>query len=882
MKNFKMHVIPHMHWDREWYFTTEESRILLVNNMQEIITRLETDKEYKYYVLDGQTAILEDYFTVRPDMKPRVEKLAQEGRFILGPWYTQTDEIVVAAESITRNLLYGYKDCRELGVDPMRIGYLPDSFGQTEQLPSILKGFDINRAVYWRGTSEQHGTNKTEFIWKSLDGSSVISQILPLGYAIGKYLPQDKEALKKRMDVYIKVLKNGATTNELVLPHGHDQMPLQKDIFIVLDILNEMYPEINFEMSSYNELFQTLEANQDKLDTLVGEFIDGKYMRVHRSISSTRMDIKYLSASLENKMTNILEPLGTLCYSLGFEYHHGLMENIWKEMMKNHAHDSIGCCCSDEVHREILARFLWANDAMDKLILFYQRKIADHVPNELSNEKVVVYNLQPNCTSKVVKAKLRSKYLNFELVDKENKKIDFIIVSSKEIDPGLVDRQIVHYGSYDPFIEYEIEIFAKNLLPFSYKTFFMKNLEGTIEVSNKGNKNYLENEFYTVLVNENGTLQIKDKMNELSYDNVLLIEEGSDDGDEYDYSPLVPGEEMILTSEKEVAEVTYNHTKYINQATIKVNMTVPSNLEDRVNKVFNKELNFEFIVELQKNDPIVRITSKIKNTAKDHRIRVYIPTNISSTESIADQQYGLINRPVYDKSQDVWEEEKWKEKPVDIYSMMTHVGLSNKDSGLSLFTNGIREYEIVGESYDTIALTLMRSVGVLGKENLYYRPLRPSGIKLATPDSQMLGEFTFDFALFSHKGTTEEANTTTKARNYLTPVTSYHENSYNAMKLNLEDKELLPEQTLLSLSDEEITLSVVKKAEREEGVVVRIFNPSRTNKNSTVLTFFKEVKSATLTNLNEEPKQDLLVESNQVKLKDILPCQPITVLVKFK
>lgn len=47
----RVHITPHMHWDREWYFTTEESRILLVNNMEEILCRLEQDNEYKYYVL---------------------------------------------------------------------------------------------------------------------------------------------------------------------------------------------------------------------------------------------------------------------------------------------------------------------------------------------------------------------------------------------------------------------------------------------------------------------------------------------------------------------------------------------------------------------------------------------------------------------------------------------------------------------------------------------------------------------------------------------------------------------------------------------------------------------------------------------------------------
>lgn len=71
----------------EWYFTTEESRILLVNNMEEILCRLEQDNEYKYYVLDGQTAILEDYFAVKPENKDRVKKQVEAGKLIIGLVY---------------------------------------------------------------------------------------------------------------------------------------------------------------------------------------------------------------------------------------------------------------------------------------------------------------------------------------------------------------------------------------------------------------------------------------------------------------------------------------------------------------------------------------------------------------------------------------------------------------------------------------------------------------------------------------------------------------------------------------------------------------------------------------------------------------------------
>ena len=303
--SWKVHVIPHMHWDREWYFTTEESRILLVNNMEEILKRLEEDEDYKYYILDGQTAILEDYFAVKPENRNRVKKLAEKGKLIIGPWYTQTDEMMVGGESIVRNLLYGIKDSEEFG-DFMKIGYLPDSFGQTAQLPQILNGFGIKDTVFWRGCSERHGTDKTEFIWKSNDGSEVIAQILPLGYAIGKYLPLDEEKLKDRLDKYFPVLERGAVTENLILPNGHDQMPIQENIFEVMDMLKKMYSDKDFFISRYENIFAELEKNRDKLSVLKGEFNDPKYMRVHRTISSTRMDIKIANVTIENKITNTI------------------------------------------------------------------------------------------------------------------------------------------------------------------------------------------------------------------------------------------------------------------------------------------------------------------------------------------------------------------------------------------------------------------------------------------------------------------------------------------------------------------------------------------------------------------------------------------------
>ncbi|PEL14311.1 mannosylglycerate hydrolase [Bacillus sp. AFS017336] len=849
----KVHIVPHMHWDREWYFTTEESRILLVNNMEEIMEMLETNPNYPFYVLDGQTAILEDYFAVKPENKERVKKLVQEGRLIIGPWYTQTDEMIVGGESIVRNLLYGMKDCEEFG-EPMKIGYLPDSFGQSAQMPMILNGFDIKYSIFWRGTSERHGTDKTEFYWETDDGSKVLVQLFPLGYAIGKYLPEDEKVLQSRIDKYFTVLDHGATTEHIILPNGHDQMPIQKNIFTIIEKLEKLYPEREFFLSKYENIFGNLEE-QPELDTLKGEFLDGKYMRVHRSIYSTRMDIKAANTRIENKITNILEPLASIAYRLGFEYHHGLIELIWKEILKNHAHDSIGCCCSDKVHREILNRFYVAEEKVDQLINFYKRKIVDSMDTSIEHDRITLFNLLPYERNEVVTTSVMTKLKSFKLVDHNSNVIDYEIIERKIIDPGLIDRQIVHYGNYDPFIEYTIQL--KDTIPsMGYKTYFVEKSD---EVKNRVTcvTNKIETDYYEIVVNSNGTLEIYDKQLKQSFKNVLLLENGGDDGDEYDFSPLQY--EGLIYSYSVYADIKVQQNRYGAMIDIKYTLPVPSNLEKRKEQIYDGEVDVHIVVNVPKDKPRLDVKFEIDNQAMDHRLRVLVPTNIASVFSLSDNQFGSIKRGVIDHAIHVWEEEVWDERPDPIYPMLSYVALSNEEYGVSVLTNSTREYEIIGRKFDTIAITLFRSVGFLGKEEMVRRPGRPSGIKLATPDSQMIGKLSLEFAIATYN---KEENVARIAKEYLTPIVGYIKIPFDAMKLNGSGVVTPLEFSFLRERSSGVVLSTLKKAEREDRFVLRFYNPLEKLQN-VVFEFNGEFEQVYTVNLNEKVQDMIMVNEQQ-------------------
>ena len=145
----KIHVIPHSHWDREWYFTTSRSKVYLMKDLQDVLDTLEEQPAMRF-MLDGQASLLDDYLAWRPQDAGRISGLAKKGQLVTGPWYTQTDQMVISAESIVRNLMYGIRRCREFG-PVMMVGYVPDSFGQAGNMPQIYRSFGMDSTVFWRG-----------------------------------------------------------------------------------------------------------------------------------------------------------------------------------------------------------------------------------------------------------------------------------------------------------------------------------------------------------------------------------------------------------------------------------------------------------------------------------------------------------------------------------------------------------------------------------------------------------------------------------------------------------------------------------------------------------------------------------------------------------
>src|SRR5699024_1306904 len=216
-----------------------------------------------YYLLDGQLSIIDDYLTSEPEMRPEVEKFVRAGRLFIGPWFTQIDEMVTSGESIVRNLQQGIAFGDSLG-GSMRIGYLPDSFGQGKDMPKIYNGFDIVNAIFWRGMPAEKAARY--FYWSSEDESKVLVCNLRNGYPVGTELMTSDDYSK-----LLDKISSDTDSDITVLPVGGDQRPVDFNLKQRIDAANSEQDMYILKESTYHEFFKDLEKEK-QLPIYSGEF----------------------------------------------------------------------------------------------------------------------------------------------------------------------------------------------------------------------------------------------------------------------------------------------------------------------------------------------------------------------------------------------------------------------------------------------------------------------------------------------------------------------------------------------------------------------------------------------------------------------------------
>ena len=900
----KIHVIPHSHWDREWYFTTSRSKVYLMKDLGDVLNTLENDPEFKYFMVDAQGSLLDDYIKWRPQDKERISKLVNDGRLVIGPWYTQTDQLVISGESIVRNMYYGMKRCESFG-KYMNVGYVPDSFGQSGNMPQIYRQFGIEDTLFWRGVSDDM-VKHTDYNWRGDDGSVVFTTQIPFGYYIGGNIPEEPEENEEFWQKECLEKAGGrSATRHIYFPNGFDQAPVRTNLPQLVKERNEKDPENEYVISCIEDYIKDVKSENPELEEVQGELVIAKHMRIHKSIFSSRSDLKVMNTQIQNYVTNVMEPLLTISYNLGNEYPHEAVAEIWKLLFENAAHDSIGSCISDTANEDVYVRYKQARDIAVNLVELHSRLIATNVKND-ADMTFTAINTLPQKRKDTVIVKTYVPGGKFAIIDEKGNDVDYTIIKSRDLTDYVLSQTIMLDPSRkfyvpDQVLEVTMAIKANDVPALGYVQYSIDTQKDSHKET--ADKKVLENKYYTIEVEENGSLTIVDKANNVTYKNQGILVENGDDGDSFNYSP--PRKDMEVFSNESKCTVKISGSDIYDQAEIHFDMVVPADLDERAEGKVSVTMLVDMTVALRKDSKVIDFNVKVDNKGLSHRLCVLFDSQIVSAFNYADQQFGLIKRPnYYEKEMKLYmesmnnktekkagiqelanwanDQSTWQEPPISIEPTQSYVSLTDGKTGIAVIPQGVREYEVLDDS--KIRLTLFRTYGFMGKENLIYRPGRASGERIIeTPAAQLLKEMEFNFGFTSYAGDINDSDIDTLAKQYNTNLEVYTYAEFLNGRLIFSQREIEGQNAKIhSLFETEgnLVVSAVKKAEEDDGYIIRLYNGKDHKDLDDKIKFNFDIKEAYYTNLKEEKTEEIKVENNTISVKELSRCKFVTIWVK--
>lgn len=841
-----VHVISHSHWDREWYLPFEKHRVKLVELIDTAMEQFE--KGFDSFHLDGQTIVLEDYLSVQPEKKDQLKKYIQEGRFRVGPWYILQDAFLTSGEANVRNLLLGLKQAREWG-NPAKVGYFPDTFGNIGQAPQLLQQAGIHNAVFGRGVKPTGFNNMvsenvnyespySEMIWQSPDGSEVLGILFANWYCNANEIPVEKEQAKAFWEKTIENARRFAATPHLLMMNGCDHQPIQTDLPEALNVAKDLFPEIKFIHSNFEDYIKAVqESTPENLQVIKGELrsqkTDGWGTLVNTA--SSRVYLKQMNQRGQTLLEKVAEPLATLASTIGKKYPHHLFTYAWKTLMQNHPHDSICGCSVDEVHREMVTRFEKSRQMAETIIEDSLETVAAKIDTGIfgSYQHAVpfaVFNTTGRTRSGVatVELDLARKYFSEGFSKDALKAIDVDKKTLVDVNGTVLPFEMEDLGiqfGYDlPDNRFRQPYFARRVrLTFKaddvpiigYRTFaLVDGLNRSVQADSLiKDSRVMENEFLRVAFNDDGSYDVFDKRNKRTYTKLGIYENTGDIGNEYMYKQ--PDGDTALTTEGLKAEIEIvEDTPYRASFQMIHDWEIPARADDRLAQEQNElvwftnrkaQLSTETThlqlithVSLVQGERTLRIKTVVNNTAKDHRLRVLLPTDLETEVHSADSVFEVVKRANEP-------EPEWK-NPSFCHHQQAFVSLKDKTGGVTVANHGLNEYEILRDGRKTVAVTLLRSVGEMGDWGVF-----------PTPEAQCQGEHTAEWALIFFDGEANEFESYRKAYQYQVPWVAKQIQEKRA-------GELPSEKGLFEWSGEKAALTAVKVSEGTGDVLLRWFN----------------------------------------------------------
>ena len=752
-------VVPHTHWDREWYLPFEVFRIKLCRVLDEALDAMDTDERLRYFTLDGQAALLDDYLALRPEREEQLRRLVACGRLAVGPAYVLPDEFLISGETHVRNFLMGRRTVERLGGTPMAIGYQPDSFGHIAQMPQILAGFGLEGFVFWRGLGDEVDRLGPVFLWVSPDGTSVLAVRQLDGYGgghdLGRWIESGvsvhgepgrwEEAAANQFVRFIRrhdSLARRSAMKHLALANGGDHVPLQADLPAMLDAARSAHPDAVFQVDRYDRYVDALRAaGLPELETFEGELVGAREAFVLRGVNSSRMYLKQAAEQVERHLLTVETLASLAAMSRGTAYPGAELAYAWREVLRNAPHDSITGCSIDEVHRGMVDR--------------YAR--AEQVAWRLRHEALAaIVGTRAPWNGAIDRSAVRS--IVNPLPQPRRRAVAFHLPTSLQgatrlvLDrlEGLIPVQILEIDGEPQGVAVP-DVPGFGGITFSIRRGTPGPADRTGSEARALDGRTIANDRYTVRAT-GGCFEVRDLRTGRLWDEVGWLEDVADRGDEYSFRGIddeVPWTSLSAGIESSVGTDSSANVRLVASGPLVAELEVSfvarlprrlaAGLDTRSAELVDVPVTTR--ARLVAGVERIEFVTTVDNRAEDHRLRVRFgdPEPVGGVR--AESQFAVLRRAPGAKS----EGNGWHEQPPETDHTSGFVAAGS----LAIAGRGLPEYEAVRRTDGglDIALTLLRCVGMLARD-LPSRAGR-AGPGIPTPDAQCYGVHQFEYAVWS-------------------------------------------------------------------------------------------------------------------------------------
>lgn len=760
-------VVTAGHLDIEWYQPMGSYRFWTVEGLEALKDIAREREDFACYLLDGQVFPLEEYLEVAPGDEAAMRELIASGKLAVGPFYTQFDEWLPSAESMMRNCLFGKLRSEAWG-GRMCAGYLPDNFGHPLQLPQILRGFGIDSLMFMRGMPEILPDHPDEFLYQGLDGSRVLVSHFRESYSgafdifkkpvlpptprevpyYADYLSfehhqeladhDDPARIAKSMIANVRRIAHRYPSRVVPLIAGYDHLPPQRNVGDSVAAANAAQDEITFVMGTPEQYVRLVQARLIHPAVYDMELIGSKYQYVLLGALSTRGYLKRENFAAEALLERYAEPLEAMAAAQGYPVKPQLLTEAWEKLLINSAHDSIHGSSVDEVHVEMRARFARARQIAAGLIhdclKFAARKMAPLPAAHQAVAYAPVSGLQvgevwlPVGDEPVRIVDRAGNPLPTQVLPRERVETNGRGQPRNGVEPGPIYRKVLFSG----------EMTAGEVAAYGAQA---AQPDGRTDLF--ATDTYLENQFLRAEI-DGALVHLWDKRTDTWHRNLNLLVEEADAGDAWDFSPpWTPGETVLSTQGRFTSRLASAGPV---RATVEVSgrLSVPARLVGDQRSCERVEMPVRFELSLNAATPRLDVRLTLDNTARDHRVRLHVPTGMVCDRVLSQGHLAVISRPVA-KAVAV---EKWLQPPTAMMPFREWAALSDGRTGLAVAIAGVYDYEPIVSPVDnacTLAFTLVRGVGMMGRLNTRQRAGGASGA-YRTPDAQCPGEQVVDFA----------------------------------------------------------------------------------------------------------------------------------------